>query len=142
MNSELTALLTNVKLSEPGAEQEIHKAALESGVPFPRDYVDLMMHSDGLSGTIGNSRAVFWPIGELVELNDAYCVDDFAPGLVLFGSDGGNEGFAFDLRSPKAEEIFFVTVPLVGMELAEVRHVSDTFLGFVKALETGQWIQG
>jgi len=57
-------------------------------------------------------------------MNKSYGVNDYAPGLFLFGSDGGGEAFAFDARSD-AKPI--VSVPFIGMELKLARPVASNF---------------
>ena len=74
---------------------------------------------------------ILWPVKRLRELNEGYHVGEFAPGLVLFGSDGGGEGFAFDTRGGSTT---IVSVPFVGMELDVVRPVATTFNGFLEEL--------
>jgi hypothetical protein len=73
----------------------------------------------------------FWRIGELLEMNRAYEVADYAPGLFLFGSDGGGEAFAFDTRRG-ANPI--VSVPFVGMELKMARPIASNFTAFLDEL--------
>jgi hypothetical protein len=51
----------------------------------------------------------------LLELNKDYQVDEYAPGLFFFGSNGGGEAFAFDLRTAARP---VVAVPFVGMDLS------------------------
>jgi hypothetical protein len=58
-------------------------------------------------------------------------VNDFAKGLVLFGSDGGDKAHAFDTRT---NELNIVTVPFIGMDLEEVNTCSNTFNGFLQYL--------
>jgi hypothetical protein len=86
---------------------------------------------------IGESYAIFWPLSDLVNFNDAYQVDEFAPGLYLFGSNGGGEAFAFDLRR---SDTTFVSVPFIGMALNEVVNIAPTFDRFIEALYSGDWL--
>ncbi|WP_363928501.1 SMI1/KNR4 family protein [Thiobacillus sp. 0-1251] len=65
-----------------------------------------------------------WAIGELSELNRGYRVEEFAPDLLFFGSDGGDEAFAFDFRDPTMP---IVEVPFIRMSLDEVRPLAATF---------------
>lgn len=55
----------------------------------------------------------------------------YAPGLFLFGSDGGGEAFAFDLRSNPPP---VVSVPFVGMDLSLVEFVAVDFGAFLEVL--------
>jgi hypothetical protein len=64
-------------------------------------------------------------------MNKAYQVAEYAPGLFLFGSDGGGEAFAFDTRT-EAKPI--VSVPFVGMELKLARPLGSNFKAFLEEL--------
>ena len=77
-------------------------------------------------------------VEEIVELNETYRVEDFAPGLVLFGSDGGDTGYAFDRR---AEPVRIVSVPLVGMTLSEAEECGSNFTEFLRHIARPQSTQ-
>ncbi|MCI0529109.1 MAG: SMI1/KNR4 family protein, partial [Nitrospira sp.] len=82
--------------------------------------------------TVGtNSWLLLWPLEKLVPLNARYKVSEFAPGLVLFGSDGGGEGYAFDTRQPTFP---VVQVPLVGMSLKDTKVRGSSFSEFLRYL--------
>jgi hypothetical protein len=82
-------------------------------------------------GFVGNAYLILWRVGELLEMNKAYQVAQYAPGLFLFGSDGGCEAFAFKARSD-AKTI--VSVPFVGMELRLARPLGSNFKAFLEEL--------
>jgi SMI1 / KNR4 family (SUKH-1) len=90
-----------------------------------------LQQADGGEGFVGNAYVILWRVGELVEMNKAYQVAEYAPGLFLFGSDGGGEAFAFDTRTD-AKPI--VSVPFVGMELKLARPVAPNFTAFLYEL--------
>ena len=118
---------------KPGAtEAQISKLSqLFEGRP-PSDYIAFLQRSNGAEGPLGSEAYLaIWPADQVSELNKAYAVDEFAPGLVLFGTDGGNTGYAFDT----SKELHVVEVPLVGMDLNEARPIAPTFTGFLDALE-------
>lgn len=64
-------------------------------VKFPIDYIEFMLFSNGYEGSIGESYIAIWLIEELIEANESCEVEEYTPGLILFGSDGGEEAFAF-----------------------------------------------
>ncbi|MBX4262452.1 SMI1/KNR4 family protein [Clostridium estertheticum] len=101
-------------------------------IEFPLDYRLFIEEFNGAEGEIGpNSYVVFWSLIDIIELNEACGVNEFAPGLVLIGSDGGDAAYAFDNRDDSKA---IVEVPFIGMELDEVKTCANTFLEFLEFL--------
>lgn len=99
------------------------------GFKLPKDYVEFIRHSNGGEGFIGpNAYVIFWRLDELEELNKAYQIDERVPGLLVFGSDGGGEAFAFDARGS------VVSIPFVGMELDLARPMGASYNEFLEEL--------
>lgn len=104
----------------------------EAGLELPPEYASFLQKCDGGEGFIGpNAYVILWRLGELIEWNKAYQVDEYAPGLFLFGSDGGGEAFAFDTRR---SEMPIVSVPFVGMDLDLARPLGESFQEFIELL--------
>jgi hypothetical protein len=80
---------------------------------------------------VGAGYVALWCLDQLAELNDAYAVNEFAPGLLLIGSDGGDTAYALDRRGHEAP---VVSVPFVGMSLAEVHEIGSDMVGFLAAV--------
>jgi hypothetical protein len=132
MRIKLLRFIERLKKKPPVTEAMINAFIPGSGTRLPDEYLEFLRISDGIEGFIGkNSYVIFWPLEELLELNKAYQVNEYAPGLFLFGSDGGGEAYAFDTRSSMS----IVRVPFVGMGLNEVRPIAPTFSGFLEVLE-------
>jgi hypothetical protein len=127
----LVDVLANFNRRPPTDADSIRRLEAEAGFRLPEDYADFLKKSDGGEGFIGRAYVIFWSAGELLELNRAYEVDQFAPGLFLFGSDGGGEGFAFDRRSDGRP---IVSVPFVGMELEVAKDMGNSFEEFLANL--------
>jgi hypothetical protein len=87
------------------------------------------MVGEGFIGT--DSYVIIWPIEKLAEMNKAYEVSINAPGLLLFGSDGGGEALAFDMRSSSYE---VVSVPFVGMDRNTIQFIAPTFAEMLKSM--------
>ena len=102
-----------------------------SRLRLPTMYLDFLKRSNGGEGFIGKAYAILWRIEELLEMNKAYRTEEYAPGLLLFGSDGGGEAFAFDMKSDATP---IVSVPFVGMALDAARPIAVTFEGFLDAV--------
>lgn len=102
-----------------------------TGKELPGDYVDFLKIADGGEGFVGKSYVILWGVGDLVSLNQGYEVENYAPGLLIFGSDGGGEAFGFDTRTP---EWPIVQVPFVGMAWELARPISASFTRFLEHL--------
>jgi hypothetical protein len=99
---------------------------------LPQGYVNLMAESNGYDGFVDvDQYLIVWPASEVLRLNEAYFSRELAAGLILFGTDGLNTGFAFDLREP---EPTIVSIPLDGMSLTRVVPRGRTFVDFLEAL--------
>jgi hypothetical protein len=118
----------------PVGAAEIERFHAETGVDLPRDYVAFLRQSDGGEGFIGpNAYVIFWQLRELAEFNKAYQVEEYVPGLLIFGSNGGGEAYAFDTL---ASAMPIVSVPFVGMEPSLVCVLAATFSDLLKVLSS------
>lgn len=135
MNAELfdlSSLTAGLRLNAPALTSSIKNAESELSFEFPRDYVEFLLLGDGGVGRVGDlSHAIFWKVEELFELNNAYEVAEYAPGILLFGSNGGGEAFGFDRRFTAAP---IVQIPFVGMSLDYAERLAGTFMEFLKYL--------
>jgi len=124
-------LLAKFNGNPPAGASSIQQLETGAGIRLPQDYAVFLQAMDGGEGLIGNAYLILWRAGELLEMNQAYQVAEYAPGLFLFGSDGGGEAFAFDTHSDARP---IVSVPFVGMELKAVRPVASNFKAFLEEL--------
>jgi len=124
-------LLAKFNGNPPSDAAAIRRFETASGFRLPDGYAEFLQQTNGGEGFVGNAYLILWRVEELLEMNKAYQVAEYAPGLFLFGSDGGGEAFAFDTRSD-AKPI--VTVPFVGMELKLARPVASDFQAFLEEL--------
>ena len=138
MDVEIKKLVEKMDLNPGATEQSLQILSKEIGVQLPHKYIEFMRFSNGAEGAIGpNNYLVIWPVNEIKELNEGYAVDEFAPGLVLFGGDGGGTAYAFDTRF---EEMPIVEVPLVGMDISLAKQCGATFKKFLE--HVSQWKPG
>jgi hypothetical protein len=82
--------------------ETVRQGEAQLGIRLPPDYVEFITAMNGGEGFVGDNYVILWSVDELPRFNREYNVPEFAPGLVMFGSDGGGEGFGFDLRSQNA----------------------------------------
>jgi SMI1-KNR4 cell-wall len=113
------------------SDTEIAMSERQLAVQLPRDYVEFLKQSNGGEGFVGRSAClILWNAENLAEMQRAYEVDTYAPGLLIFGSDGGGEAYGFDTRVPNWP---VVSVPFVGMSWELARPVGASFTEFLAA---------
>lgn len=125
-------VLRDFKCNPPANESSLRQLEARNDVHLPQDYIEFLREANGGEGFVGqNFYLILWPAEELTEMNKAYQVGEYAPGLFIFGSDGGGEAFAFDLRSDARQ---IVSIPFVGMDLKLIRPLAVDFAGFLEKL--------
>ena len=127
----LNKILVEFNGNAGASADEINAVASKLKKTLPDDYVAFLGATSGGEGTIGDSYIMLWSVDKLLELNASYQVDRFAPGLLLFGSDGSGEAFGFDTRSNPWQ---VVQIPFVGMELEDVEVLASSFYEFLEGL--------
>jgi hypothetical protein len=132
MAGDMDRLLANLNQSVPATAAAVEDCERQLSVKLPCEYVEFLKRTNGGEGFIGKSAyVILWALGELASMNQAYEVQKYAPGLLIFGSDGGGEAFGFDTRSP---EWPVVQVPYVGMTWDLARPMGATFDEFLERL--------
>jgi hypothetical protein len=116
----------------PGtSESEIRRCEQALKHRLPEEYVGFMRVTNGGEGFIGEGYAAFFNLNELPLVNTDYQVEEFAPGLVIFASNGGGECFGFDTRD---EQWPIVQVPSIGMEWKYAWPIGRSFSEFLQLL--------
>ena len=105
--------LTEGQLDPPTDLNFVEGLSSRLGVALPSDYLDFLRQHDGGEGFIGDNYIVLWKAEELADFNREYEVEKYAPGILLFGSDGGGEAYGFDIQSASVP---IVRIPFIGME--------------------------
>ena len=124
MSIPLDELLVDFPKAAPASEQSLQSAEKALGKPLPADYRAFLLQCNGGEGFMGRHYLILWKAEKLAQFNQEYQVSDYAPGLLMFGSSGGGEGFAFDTRMTPYP---IVQVPFVGMSLNDAIPVADSF---------------
>lgn len=123
--------LKNFSLNDPASNEVLYDASASLRWLFPRDYETFLRLHNGSEGFVGDSYLILWKAEDLRPFNFEYEVMEYAPGIILFGSSGGGEGYGFDTADPVMPVI---RIPFVGMERSSARVVADTFTGFLAEL--------
>jgi hypothetical protein len=95
-------LFARFKVNPPGSSSLIAQSQARLSFTLPLDYVQFLHRMNGGEGFLGEHAYVaLWRVEELRERNAGYEVAEFAPGLFLFGSNGGGRGVCvrYSLRS-------------------------------------------
>jgi SMI1/KNR4 family protein SUKH-1 len=131
MNLLDKALFPGFNPNPPVITNAIEQFETKSGVHLPDDYAAFLRQSNGGEGFLGKGYVNFWRIEEIIEKNKRYKSAEFAPGLLLFGSDGGGEAFAFDNRLGQQP---IVSVPFIPLDAKEARTLAPTFATFIEGI--------
>jgi hypothetical protein len=123
-STSMDAELKDWQFNAGATEKALRDAAVLVGHLLPQDYVQFFLAHNGWEGFVGDNYLILWKTEELSTFNREYEVDQYAPGLVLFGSNGCGEGYAFDTRSA---DMPIVRVPFIGMDLQYVTPTADSF---------------
>lgn len=124
--------LENLTRRAPMSDSALTKSQDQLGIKLPNDYLELLSVTNGGEGFIGkNSYVILWGVEELATMNQSYQVQEYAPGLLIFGSDGGGEAYGFDTRM---QLWHIVQVPFVGMDWALAQPVGKSVGDFLKHL--------
>jgi hypothetical protein len=76
---------------------------------MPVDYLEFIKGNNGGEGFVGeNNYLNLWSIEDLINWNDNYKVDLYAPGYFIFASDGGGTAYAFAKKDGEIVAFQFV----------------------------------
>jgi hypothetical protein len=105
----------------PGAPREVvEKVQDELGIVFPADYAQLMEWSNGGEDWIGESYLQLWPMEEIPSRNESIGATKYAPGVILFGGDGGMMKYGFDTH--------FDPPAIVEVDAVSIGNEEDTII--------------
>jgi hypothetical protein len=117
------------------SDAELDEAEHRLGVRLPDDYRSTMRQSDGGDAGFGESWIVLWPVADLAERNEDYQAAECAPGFTYFGSNGANEGYAWDWRQERRS--LYAVLPLIGPDPEAAIPCGDTLETFLGTLFHG-----
>jgi hypothetical protein len=94
------------------------------------DYAEVLKRYNGMEGFVGAAAyLILWTLDQILELNAAYNVREYAPGITLIGTDGGDTGFGIDETSHR-----YVAMPLVGMSRDSATDAGGSFEEFLDTI--------
>lgn len=65
-------------------------------VILPVQYINFMNKHNGGEGNIGETWLILFPLKDLQEINDDYCIEEFLPGHIVIGTNGNGELYGID----------------------------------------------
>jgi hypothetical protein len=108
MTRDLLAVLPADARRMGANDIEIADAQRQLGRVLPADFVRFIRRSNGAEGCLRPEVYVqLFRVGDLKEINLAAAVDEFAPGLLIFGSDDQSTSYAFDYHRPGVPVVAF-----------------------------------
>jgi len=119
-------LTNNFDTVSPATSSAIETAEMFFNLKLPTDYKEFLQFTNGIEGETTDNYLVLWSAEELVELNQAYNVQEFVSNIIIFGSDGADEAFCFDTTN-----MSIVKMPFIGMGHIPNEKLSDTFSDFL-----------
>jgi hypothetical protein len=132
MNIPQKTLLKKFEINGQTTTTDIENTEKDLNTQLPEDYKSFMVKTNGGEGFIGDQYLVLWKIEELATLNKESEVQNYAPTLTLFGTNGGGEALGFDTNQEGEKKIKIV--PLIGMSPKTALPVADTFENFLENL--------
>jgi hypothetical protein len=90
---------------------------------LPKDYRDYVEGGGADAAFTDGDPGYFqlWPTSEIEQWNKDYQVEEYAPGFLGFGSDGGGEMLAFD----RAGAVFMI--PFIGMNAEDANRIAGSW---------------
>ena len=134
MDPDLGALLADLRLAEEGASEDALAAAEEElECKLPQDVKALLREHDGGEGTLGPRKRPLqlWSLQRIRAECEAQEVTRAVPGLVLFASDGGSEGYGWLPRLKKGR---YGRISLLAAGAHEFEPLGDSLEELLRAL--------
>jgi hypothetical protein len=87
----MNQFLDGINRRAPATDAIIAESEKQLPGKLPLEYVEFLKLTNGAEGFVGRAYVMLWSVEELASMNHSYEVQDYAPGLLIFGSDGGGE---------------------------------------------------
>lgn len=132
MTQDIVAMLPANARRAPANDLEIADAQRQLGRALPTDFAHFLRGSNGAEGFLRPGVYIqLFNVRDLQEINQAAAVDEFAPGFLIFGSDGQGTSYAFDYRR-SGTPVLAVKDEQMSRESASV--VANSFTDFIRSL--------
>jgi len=123
--------LPGMQLAPNGASKE----ALDALVGLPTELRAFLELHDGGRGKVGTRPVILWSAGQIAREAQSQEVSLSTPGLLLFGTDGGAEGYGYLSR---LRERRYGRIPLIAAGAHEFESMGSTLSELLQALREGR----
>jgi hypothetical protein len=136
MTEQIENLLRDVRLARPSPAGLIERVEQEMDCTLPADVKAFLQEHDGGTGSLGAQKRPIelWSIERIRDECDAQEVTRSVPGLVLFGSDGGAEGYGW---LPRLRQRRYGRISLIAAGAHEFEGLADSFEALLESLAAG-----
>jgi len=135
MNPKLLEILEHFHKNPGITTADVEKALRESGLNLSEDYLEIQSFMHGGEGFAGDEYVRLYPLERLAVLNTKLGVNEFAPGLVIFGSDGGGTAWVFDNREESSK---VGQVPFIPMDFKYLTICGESISDVIMEMSKGQ----
>ena len=122
--------LPGMKLAPKGAPRE-----LLAKLPLPADVREFLAAHDGGRGKVGKRPLVLWTAEQIAAEAEDQEVSRAVPGLLLFGTDGGAEGYGY---LPRLQRGRYGRISLMAAGPHEFESLGDSLQELIDALTQGR----
>ena len=122
--------LPGMKLAPTGATKE----ALDAVAGLPPDLRAFLEQHDGGRGKVGTHPVILWSADQIAREAQSQEVSLSTPGLLLFGTDGGAEGYGYLARLRQRR---YGRIPLIAAGAFEFESLADSLEELLRLLATG-----
>ena len=117
------------------APQGARKEALDAIAGLPQDLRELLAAHDGGRGTVGARPLILWSAEQIAREAESQEVSLATAGLLLFGTDGGAEGYAY---LPRGNQGGYGRIPLLAAGVHDFEGLGHSLNDLLAALAAGR----
>lgn len=105
---------------------------MEISFQFPEDYLDIVSFTEYVEIDFEVAFVSFFPINELVIVNEDYEFPEFAPSYLPIGTNGSGVSICY-----RRADYTLYSLPLIGLDEGEAIYLGSTLKQVLVGLEKG-----
>ena len=133
------SVVEELTLSKGASDEAIHIltsfVANEYGTSLPTDYIEFLRISNGAVGHGPDLFVILDPAESVPSTTEGYSAQEFAPGLLVFGSDGCGNLLGIDMRGGLSRDGRYVWVDGSGISWEEIMYGASCLAGLLQYLQ-------